>query len=226
MASPPTVVTSRRRQHELLRWWTGWPLTSILIDPTEVAQVREGGWSGTLDRDPETGERIVGTADGLGFGVDDSWHNPVEMIPWSELEAVARAVARRGARTARRVPGSVAAAPIACSKKSNGAMVVRVFDDLECLIGDRSQTCDCNLGGGDLAMYKRSKLCQHVIQRLGGRHVSDPAPERVLVHCTRWEARQLVRASPAQDLDRVVVTSAAGETGQYREGEEERCRHR
>ena len=40
MASPPTVVTSRRRQHELLRSWTGWPLTSILIDPTEVAQVR------------------------------------------------------------------------------------------------------------------------------------------------------------------------------------------
>jgi hypothetical protein len=92
MASPPTVVTSRRRQHELLRSWTGWPLTSILIDPTEVAQVREAGWSGTHDRDPETGERIVGTTDGLGFGVDDSWHNPVEVIPWSELEAIARAV--------------------------------------------------------------------------------------------------------------------------------------
>ena len=92
MASPPTVVTSRRRQHELLRSWTGWPLTSILIDPTEVAQVREAGWSGTHHRDPETGERIVGTADGLGFGVDDSWHNPVEVIPWSELEAIARAV--------------------------------------------------------------------------------------------------------------------------------------
>lgn len=30
--------------------------------------------------------------DGLGFGVDDSWHNPVEVIPWSELEAIARAV--------------------------------------------------------------------------------------------------------------------------------------
>lgn len=59
MASPPTVVTSRRRQHELLRSWTGWPLTSILIDPTEVAQVRETGWSGTHHRDPETGERIV-----------------------------------------------------------------------------------------------------------------------------------------------------------------------
>ncbi|UUW91013.1 hypothetical protein [Pimelobacter simplex] len=92
MASPPTVVTSRRRQHELLRSWTGWPLTSILIDPTEVAQVGEAGWSGTHHRDPETGERIVGTTDGLGFGVDDTWHNPVEVIPWSELEAIARAV--------------------------------------------------------------------------------------------------------------------------------------
>lgn len=93
MASPPTVVTSRRIQHELLRSWTGWPLTSVLIDPAEVAQVRDAGWSGTHHRDPETGEeRIVGTADGLGFGVDDSWHNPVEVIPWSELEAIARAV--------------------------------------------------------------------------------------------------------------------------------------
>jgi hypothetical protein len=74
MASQPTVVTSRRRQHELLRSWTGWPLTSVLIDPAEVAQVRVAGWSGTRHRDPETGARIVGTADGLGFGVDDSWH--------------------------------------------------------------------------------------------------------------------------------------------------------
>ncbi|MEI2808725.1 MAG: hypothetical protein V9F00_00510 [Nocardioides sp.] len=92
MASPPTVVISRRRQHELLRSWTGWPLTSVLLDPAEVAQVRDAGWSGTHHRDPETGERIVGTADGLGFGVDDSWHNPVEVIPWSELEAIAWAV--------------------------------------------------------------------------------------------------------------------------------------
>jgi len=92
MASAPTVVTSRRRQHELLRSWTGWPLTSILIDPTEVAKVREAGWSGTHHRDPETGERIVGTTDGLGFGVDDFWHNPVEVIMWSELEAIAREV--------------------------------------------------------------------------------------------------------------------------------------
>jgi hypothetical protein len=92
MASRPTVVTSRRRQHELLRSWTGWPLTSILIDPAEVAQVREAGWSRTHHRDPETGARIVGTADGLGFGVDDSWHNPVEVVPWSELEAITRAV--------------------------------------------------------------------------------------------------------------------------------------
>jgi len=92
MATPSTVVTSRRRQHELLRSWTGWPLTSILIDPTEVARVREAGWSGTHHRDPETGERIVGTADGLEFGVDDAWHNPAEVIPWSELEEIARAV--------------------------------------------------------------------------------------------------------------------------------------
>lgn len=64
MASPPTVVTSRRRQHELLRLWTGWTLTSVLIDPAEVAQVREAGWSGTHHCVPQTGERIVGTADG------------------------------------------------------------------------------------------------------------------------------------------------------------------
>lgn len=66
MSSRPTVVTSRRRQHELLRWWAGWPLTSILIDPAEVAQVREAGWPGTHHRDPETGERIVGTATASG----------------------------------------------------------------------------------------------------------------------------------------------------------------
>jgi hypothetical protein len=59
-----------------------WPLTSILIDPAKVAQVRESDWSGTHHRDPETGERIVGTADGLGFGIDDSWRNPVEVISW------------------------------------------------------------------------------------------------------------------------------------------------
>ena len=93
MASPPTVVISRRRQHELLRSWTGWPLTSVLLDSAEVAprSVMQG-WSGTHHRDLETGERIVGTADGLGFGVDDSWHNPVDVILWSELEAIARAV--------------------------------------------------------------------------------------------------------------------------------------
>jgi hypothetical protein len=50
-------------------------LTSILIDPTKVARVREAGWLGAHHRDPETWARIVGTADGLGFGVDDSWHN-------------------------------------------------------------------------------------------------------------------------------------------------------
>lgn len=55
MASPPTVVTSRRRQHELLRSWTVWPSTAVLIDQTEVARVREAGWSGTHHRDTETG---------------------------------------------------------------------------------------------------------------------------------------------------------------------------
>ncbi|MBC7631035.1 hypothetical protein [Aeromicrobium sp.] len=92
MASQPTIVTGRRRQHELLRSWSGWPLTSILIDPAEVAHARGAGWSGTHHHDPETGERIVGTAEGLGFGVDGSWHNPVEVIPWAEVAATAKAV--------------------------------------------------------------------------------------------------------------------------------------
>jgi len=92
MASQPTIVTGRRRQHQLLRPWTGWPLTSILIDPAEVAHARKAGWSGTHHHDPETAERIVGTAGGLGFGVDGGWHNPVEVIPWTEVEAIARAV--------------------------------------------------------------------------------------------------------------------------------------
>lgn len=88
----PTIVTSRRRQRELLRSWSGWPLTMILLDPTEVARVREAGWSATHHSDPRTRERIVGTPDGLGFGVNGSWRNPVEVIPWSEIEAIARAV--------------------------------------------------------------------------------------------------------------------------------------
>jgi hypothetical protein len=85
-------VTSRRRQRELLRSWSGWPLTSILIDPAEVAHVREAGWSGTHHHDPGTGERTVGTPAGLGFGVDGGWRNPVEVIPWTEVEAITRAV--------------------------------------------------------------------------------------------------------------------------------------
>lgn len=60
MASQPTIVTGRRRQRELLRSWSGWALTSILIDPAEVAHARDAGWSGTNHHDPETGERIVG----------------------------------------------------------------------------------------------------------------------------------------------------------------------
>lgn len=94
MTGQPTAVTSRRRQHELLRSWATWAMTSILIDPGEVAQVREAGWSGTHHRDPETGKRIVGTSQGLGFGVDESWGNPDEVIPWPEVEAIARAVPR------------------------------------------------------------------------------------------------------------------------------------
>lgn len=52
MASQPTIVTGRPRQHELLRSWSGWPLTSILIDPAQVAHAREVGWSGTHHLDP------------------------------------------------------------------------------------------------------------------------------------------------------------------------------
>jgi hypothetical protein len=88
----PTVVTSRRRQHELLRSWSGWPLTSILIDPAEVAHARESGWADTHHHDQETGLRIVGSAEGLGFGVDEGWHHPSEVIAWPEVEAIAAAV--------------------------------------------------------------------------------------------------------------------------------------
>jgi hypothetical protein len=88
----PAFVTGRRRQHELLKSWPTWALTSILIDPAEVARVRDSGWSGTHHTDPTSGERIVGTPDGLGFGVDESWHNPREVIAWSDVEAVATTV--------------------------------------------------------------------------------------------------------------------------------------
>jgi hypothetical protein len=92
MASRPTMVTGRRRQHELVRLWSGWPLTSILIDPGEVARVREAGWSGTHHEVPESGGRFVGTPDGLGFGVDGAWGSSVEVVLWAEVEAIARAV--------------------------------------------------------------------------------------------------------------------------------------
>lgn len=94
MSGQPTVVASRRRQHELLRSWSTWAMTSILLDPTEVARMRESGWAGTHHHDKATGLRIVGTADGvgLGFGVGDSWHNPTEVIRWSEIEAMAHEV--------------------------------------------------------------------------------------------------------------------------------------
>ena len=54
MAGQPTVVAGRRRQHELLLSWSGWPLTSILIDPAEIAHVREVGWAGTHHHDAGT----------------------------------------------------------------------------------------------------------------------------------------------------------------------------
>ncbi|UAL29870.1 hypothetical protein K8W59_19465 [Nocardioides rotundus] len=92
MTGHPNLVTSRRRQHELLRSWSTWAMTSILLDPSEVAQVRESGWSGTHHTDPTTGERIAGTTDGLGFGLDESWHNPRELIAWPDIEAIAESV--------------------------------------------------------------------------------------------------------------------------------------
>lgn len=94
MTSPPTVVTGRRRQHGLLRSWSGWGLTSIPIDPAEIARIRRAGWAGTHRRDPDTGERIVGTPDGLGlgFGFDETGCSPVEVIPWSQIEAIAKSV--------------------------------------------------------------------------------------------------------------------------------------
>jgi hypothetical protein len=88
----PNLVTSWRRQHELLRSWSTWAMTSILLDPSEVAQVRESGWSGTHHSDPATGERIAGATDGLGFGLDESWHNPRELIAWPDIEAIAESV--------------------------------------------------------------------------------------------------------------------------------------
>ena len=87
-----TLVTSRRRQHELLRSWSTWAMTSILLDPAALALVRETGWSGTHHADRSTGERIAGTAQGLGFGVSDSWHHPREVIAWPDIEAIAKEV--------------------------------------------------------------------------------------------------------------------------------------
>jgi hypothetical protein len=62
------------------------------MDPAEVAQGRDSGWSGTHHSDPATGVRIAGTALGLGFSVDDSWNNPVEVIPWPEVAAITATV--------------------------------------------------------------------------------------------------------------------------------------
>ena len=41
-------MTDHRRQHELLQSWSGWPPTSILIDPAEIALVWEAGRAGTI----------------------------------------------------------------------------------------------------------------------------------------------------------------------------------
>lgn len=62
------------------------------LDPPRPGRgrVREGGWAGTHHLDPDTGERIVGTPGGLGFGVDESWHAPREVILWSQIEEIAR----------------------------------------------------------------------------------------------------------------------------------------
>lgn len=92
MTGPANLVASRRRQHELLRSWSTWAMTSILLDPSEVAHVRESGWSGTHHSDPMTGERIADTTDGLGFGLDESWLNPREFIAWPDIEAIAESV--------------------------------------------------------------------------------------------------------------------------------------
>lgn len=92
MSTSPTVVTSQRRQHELLLTWPHWALTSILLDPAEVARVSNAGWSGTHHFDRVAGERIAGTPEGLGFGLDESWHNPREIIVWPDIEAIARSV--------------------------------------------------------------------------------------------------------------------------------------
>lgn len=91
-ASRELPVTSRRRQRDLLRSWSTWAMTSILLDPAQVNHVRDSGWSGTHHSDPTTGERSVGTTDGLGFGVDDSWQQPREVVAWPDLEAIAREV--------------------------------------------------------------------------------------------------------------------------------------
>lgn len=90
MSTQPTVVTSRRRQHELLRLWSHWSLTSILLDPSEVSRVRDS-WSATHHQDSETGERVAdwSEGDGLGFGVSVGWQRPREVITWSDIEAIA-----------------------------------------------------------------------------------------------------------------------------------------
>lgn len=86
------AVPSRRRQHELLRSWSTWAMTSILLEPAEVTRVRESGWSGTHHLDAATGKRIVGTAHGLGFGVDEGWHHPREVVAWADVAAIAATV--------------------------------------------------------------------------------------------------------------------------------------
>lgn len=88
----PTIVTSRRRQRDLLAMWSHWSLTRILLDPATVQQVRESGWSGTHHRDDATGSQIAATEEGLGFGLDGNWRNPAEVIPWAQLTELAEEV--------------------------------------------------------------------------------------------------------------------------------------
>jgi len=82
-------VTSRRRQHERLRYWSTWTLTQILLDPGERGRRSGLGMVGYPPPQRQAGLRIVGQPEGLGFGVSDGWHNPTELISWWAIREVA-----------------------------------------------------------------------------------------------------------------------------------------
>jgi hypothetical protein len=86
------LVTSRRRQRELLRCWSTWTLTQILLAPERVADARDSGWAGKHHHDVEQDLRIVGQHEGLGFGVNEGWHTPTELIAWSAIEEIAKSI--------------------------------------------------------------------------------------------------------------------------------------